>query len=229
MLARLIASREIAPEVRHFVFDVPDAESLDYTSGQFVSFTQSILGRPVTRAYSIASAPAGSRFELCLNRVKEGAFSPWMFELQPGGTVEFQGPLGYFVPREPFRDAVFIATGTGIAPFRAYLQWPSVTLSGSGITLLFGTRFEQSLLYRAEWEQLERTLPGFRFMPTLTRPAPGWQGRTGRVQQHLDEALAGRSDIDVYICGLKVMVDDVRRILKERGFARQQILYEKYD
>jgi ferredoxin-NADP reductase len=62
------------PEVRHFVFDVPTAERLDFTPGQFVSFSQDILGRTVTRAYSIASAPAGSHFELCLNRVKDGIF-----------------------------------------------------------------------------------------------------------------------------------------------------------
>jgi CDP-4-dehydro-6-deoxyglucose reductase len=49
------------------------------------------------------------------------------------------------------------------------------------------------------------------------------------VQAHLEEALAGRRDIDVYLCGLKAMVDDVRATLKRQGFDRKQILYEKYD
>jgi CDP-4-dehydro-6-deoxyglucose reductase len=49
------------------------------------------------------------------------------------------------------------------------------------------------------------------------------------VQQHLDEALDGRLDIDVYICGLKAMVDDVRGILKAKGFERRRIVYEKFD
>ena len=229
MRARLIKSREIGPEVRHFIFDVPATDSLDYTPGQFVSFAQAILGRSVTRAYSIASAPAGSHFELCLNRVKDGAFSPWLFEMPPGETVEMQGPLGYFVPREPFRDSIFVATGTGIAPFRAYLQWPPIVESGSRITLLYGARYREGLVYHNEFEQLERTRPGFLLMPTITRPDPGWQGRTGWVQQHLDEALAGRLDLDVYICGLKAMVDDVREILKGKGLTRQQLNYEKYD
>ncbi len=71
-------------------------------------------------------------------------------------------------------------------------------------------------------------------MPTVTRPGPEWLGRTGRVQAHLDEALAVRTpeeidNIDVYICGLKEMVDDVRKQLKQRGFDRKQIIYEKYD
>ena len=49
------------------------------------------------------------------------------------------------------------------------------------------------------------------------------------MQTHLDEALGGRTDIDIYLCGLRPMVDDVRQILKGMGFDRKQIRYEKYD
>lgn len=229
MDAVLFSWREIAPEVRHFVFEVPGLAELRAEPGQFVSFRGEVNGRRVTRPYSLAGLPQGNRFELCLNRVREGLFSPWLFELEPGGRVEMQGPLGYFTPRRPFRDAVLVATGTGVAPFRAYLQAPEVTGSGAQITLLFGARYEEALLYRAEFEQLAAQNPRFRYMPTLTRPSASWQGRTGRVQAHLDEALAGRTDLDVYICGLKEMVEEVRALLKQRGFDRRQILVEKYD
>lgn len=229
MRARLIESREIAPEVRHFVFESVEPEHLDFQPGQFVSVVSEVNGKAVTRAYSIASAPAGNRFDLCLNRVKEGLLSPRLFELQPGEELRMNGPLGYFVPRQPFRPAVFVATGTGISPFRGFLQSDALQAEQVPVTLLFGARFEESLLFRGEWERLEQQWPGFRFLPTITRPNPEWSGRTGWVQQHLDDALAGRSDADVYICGLKAMVDAVRAILKERGFERRQIIYEKYD
>ncbi|HMJ63282.1 MAG TPA: hypothetical protein VK493_16045, partial [Bryobacteraceae bacterium] len=102
------------------------------------------------------------------------------------------------------------------------------------ITLLFGTRHEQGLLYREDMERMAQEFKTFRFLPTLTRPGDSWKGRTGRVQAHLDEALGLRTpeeivNIDVYICGLKEMVDDVRQELKRRGFDRKQIIYEKYD
>lgn len=229
MEARLVSYQDIGIEVRHFVFEAPGVDALPALPGQFVSFTGEVGGRRVTRPYSLAGLPQGNRFELCLNRVKEGLFSPWLFELEPGGTVAMQGPLGYFTPRQPFRDSVLVATGTGVAPFRAFLQSEPVLASGARITLLFGARHEESLLYRAEFEQLERVRPGFRYMPTLTRPPEGWQGRTGRVQAHLDDALEGRADLDVYICGMREMVDDIRRLLKERGFERRQIIAEKYD
>ncbi len=229
MTARLVHSRELAPEVREFLFESPETERLAFTPGQFVSFTSEHLGRPVTRAYSLASAPDGNRFELCLNRVTEGLLSPWLFEMAPGEVIEMQGPLGYFTPKRPFRDAVFVATGTGIAPFRSFLQSPEVLESAAKVTLLFGARYKSGLLYRDLFDHLAATRPGFLFLPTITRPEPAWSGRTGRVQEHLDEALAGRTAIDVYICGLKAMVNDVRESLKRRGFDRKQIVVEKFD
>ncbi len=60
----------------------------------------------------------------------------------------------------------------------------------------------------------------FDYQPTLTRPEANWTGRTGRVQPHAFELLGERRDLDVYICGLREMVDDLRLQLKERGFDR---------
>jgi CDP-4-dehydro-6-deoxyglucose reductase len=229
VLARLVSSHEIAPEVRHFVFEAADVPALDFTPGQFVSFTSDRDGKPVTRAYSIASPPEGNRFELCLNRVKEGLLSPWLFEMAAGDTLSMKGPLGYFTPRNPFRDSVLVATGTGIAPFRSFLLSEGVIQSPAAVTLLFGARYESGLLYRAQFEEMAAKRPGFRFLPTVTRPDPSWARRTGRVQAHLAEALQGRTDLDVYICGLRAMVEEVRNSLKQLGFDRKQLIVEKYD
>ncbi len=229
MKATLLESREIAPEVRHFLFEADEVPALPFTPGQWVSISEIVREKKTTRAYSLASAPRGNRFELCLNRVKEGLFSPWLFRLTPGESVDFKGPLGSFTPRQPFSDSVLIATGTGVAPFRAFLQSETVLDSDCDVTLLLGARYEDSLLYRAEFEELEQSHLGFRFLPTITRPAPGWPGLTGRVQAHLDLVLAGRTDLDVYICGLRAMVDEVRSLLAARGFEKRRIVFEKYD
>lgn len=229
MKARLIEFREIAPEVRHFVFELPEVTEFSFQPGQFVSMSGVFDGRKITRAYSIASPPGGNRFDLCLNRVPGGAFSPHLFDLRPGDEVETKGPVGLFVPRNPFRDSIFVATGTGIAPFRSMAMTPRVVESGAKVTLLFGARYDYGLLYHNEWKELEQARPGFRYIPTITRPEVSWDGRTGWVQQHLEEALGGRSDVDVYICGLKAMVDAIREILKAKGFDKKQIIFEKYD
>lgn len=229
MIARLIDAADIGDEVRHFVFEACGVERLEFDSGQFVSISSQAGGAKVTRAYSIASPPGGNRFELCLNRVKEGRLSPWMFELQAGGEIDFQGPLGYFVLRRPPNDSVMVATGTGIAPFRSMLAAHLAAHPNRQFTLIFGVRHERTLLYRAEFEGLEAAHPNFRFWPTLSRPGSDWRGRSGYVQEHLNEAIGERRDVDVYVCGLKRMVDDVRSRLKHLGFDRKRIIFEKYD
>ena len=231
--ARIVGWTELAPGVRHFDFQMVGDDRLVFTSGQFVSVTEHEDGKEVTRAYSIASPPNGNHFSLCLNRVDDGIVSPYLFSLEPNAEVEIEQPLGYFTLRRPERRAVFVATGTGIAPFRSILL-DHLPKGSTDITLLFGARYLDTLLYREELERLAALYPRFRFLPTITRPAPDWSGRTGRVQQHLDEALdlheeSAKGSLDVYICGMKEMVDEVRALLKERGFDRKQIIYEKYD
>jgi ferredoxin-NADP reductase len=227
--ALLIDMRDIAPNVRHFVFEVPEVRELYFVPGQFVSLTHHIGGKEITRPYSIASKPDGNRFDLCLNLVEDGLFTPWLFSLRPGDEIETSAPLGFFVLRNPQRDAVFVATGTGIAPIRSMLEAWLGQDDPRQLTLIFGVRYEYGLLYREEFEELARKHPNFRFWPTISRPEAAWTGRTGHVQAHLLEAVGERRDVDVYICGLKAMVDDVRALLKGTGFDRKQIIYEKYD
>jgi CDP-4-dehydro-6-deoxyglucose reductase len=227
--ARLLEYRDIGPEVRHFVFEVPGVERLEFTPGQFVSLSDEVNGKTVTRAYSLASAPGGNRFELCLNRVNLGTFSPHLFSLSPGGTLPMKPPLGTFTLREPVSDSVFVATGTGVAPFRAMLRDARILEAGKRYTLILGVRYEDGVLYREEFEALERGLPSFRFWPVVSRPGEHWTGRRGHVQPYALEAIGERRDIDVYVCGLKEMVNEVRSTLKGLGFDKTRVVYEKYD
>jgi NAD(P)H-flavin reductase len=229
MIATLLEFHDIAPEVRHFVFQVPEVEQLHFKPGQFVSFSETVHGKKITRPYSIVSLPDGNRFELCLNLVHEGVFTPHLFSMQPGDSIATSAPLGFFTVRDPAREAVFVATGTGIAPFRAmapdYLSHPHA----KQLTLIFGVRHQHTIYYRDDFEALACKYLNFRFWPALSRAESSWTGRTGHVQTHLLEAIGDRRDLDVYICGLKAMVDDVRAILKGLGFDRKQIIFEKYD
>jgi ferredoxin-NADP reductase len=226
--ATLIEFRDLSADVRHFLFESPQGD-LVFTPGQFLSVSDTIEGRRITRAYSIASAPHGPRFELCLNRVKPGHMAPRLFELRPGDAIEIGKPAGHFVLRTPPSDSVMVATGTGIAPIRSLLEAHIEKLAACRVTLIFGARTEADLLYRDQFEALAARHPGFRFWPVLSRPAAGWSGRTGYVQRHVDDSIEDRRDVDVYVCGMKAMVNDVRGHLTELGFARERLVTEKYD
>lgn len=226
MIARLVSYTDLVDKIRHFTFEVPAMEKLAYSPGQFVSLSEMVAGKRITRAYSIANAPSdGNRFEICLNLVDDGAFSPLLFRMGHGDTVEMKGPLGTFVWRDSPVDSIFVATGTGIVPYRAMLQ----AYPARRATLIYGTRHPENLLWRNEFEQLAEQHPAFRFLPTVTRPDDTWRGRTGRVQPLLLDEIGERRDLHIYACGLREMVDSVRELLKGMGFDRRQIITEKYD
>jgi NAD(P)H-flavin reductase len=227
MNTTLIEWRELAPDVRHFVFEAE--QPFRYVPGQFVSLSSPVQGKAVTRAYSVSELPRGNQFALCLNRVHDGLFSPFLFALAEGDSVSMKGPLGTFVWREPRKPSILVATGTGIAPIRAMLQHELAAGGDAPIHLIFGARYPHGLLYRDDFEAMAAQHPRFTFTPTVTRPDESWTGLVGRVQPLLLDAIGDSTEFEVYVCGLKEMVEDVRSKLKDRGFDRKQIIAEKYD
>ena len=158
--------------------------------------------------------------------------SNYLCSLNEGAKIEFQGPFGGFILRPPLHDTVFIAAGTGIAPFRSMLHWllaEDERHHGHQFWLLFGARREQDIYYREEFEQLADEHDNFHFLPTLSRAAAEWTGLRGYVQEHLPEIVGTRTDMHAYICGLDKMVKANRELLKSLGWDRTSIRYEKYD
>ncbi len=233
LTARLVRSVALSDETRHLQFAVEELPRFDFTAGQFVSMKEPYDGRQITRAYSIASAPRGDNtFDLCLNRVPEGFFSNFLCSLPEGETVPFHGPHGYFVLKNPVRDSLFIATGTGIAPIRGMLQWlfaDEARHHRREFWLIFGVRYEKDLYYNDEFLQLARQHPNFHYLPTLSRENPGWRGARGYVQEHVRQLARGRTETDAYICGLKDMVLANRDLLTQSGWDRKSIVYERFD
>jgi ferredoxin-NADP reductase len=245
----------------HFDFVLDELESFPFSAGQFISaVAPDPNGKQQTRAYSIASAARANRFDLCVNRVENGFFSNYLADLSglpPGGTVQVHGPHGHFVLHEPITDSILIATGTGVAPMRGYVQWlfpedGSDRSNGKDIWLVYGTRYETDIYYREEFEALAARKSNFHYLPTLSRADESWTGLRGHVQVHVGRIIEERAarlglpvhspeidptipprelefDIYAYICGLNFMVSGVRELLAGYGWHRRQIVFERYD
>jgi len=268
LTARLERKRCISERAQcfHFEFVLDNLKSFPFLPGQFISaVAEDARGKLQTRAYSLASAPKENRFELCVNRVEAGFFSNHLADLpdEPddllpvGGAIRVHGPHGHFVLREPLTDSILVATGTGVAPMRSFLQglFPSSgedRSEGKQIWLVYGTRHETDLYYQEEFEALARRAPNFHYLPTLSRSEESWTGLRGYVQEHLARIVEERAnrlgqvlpvpaadasipaaelrfDIHAYICGLNEMVASVRERLAGFGWHRKQIVFERYD
>jgi ferredoxin-NADP reductase len=237
--ATLKHSIPLSDQTKHLELEVNGLDRFDFIAGQFISVVaQNEEGKTVTRAYSLASGPRGDqRFDLCLNRVQDGFLSNHLCNLEPGATIDWHGPHGLFSIREPIRDSIFVATGTGIAPIRGMLEWLFADDSrnaGHEFWLIFGTRFDSTIYYRAEFELLAREHPNFHYVVTLSRPVDSWQGKRGYVQECVREIVTAHpnsavGEMNAYICGLNAMVSANRELLKSLGWDRKQIIYERYD
>jgi ferredoxin-NADP reductase len=246
--ARLVRATPLTELTKHLEFEIKGVSRFGFVPGQWLSFkTNKRDGEEITRAYSIASPPGNdNRFALCLNRVQDGFMSNFLCDMKEGDEILCQGPFGDFILRPPMRDTIFIATGTGIAPFRSMLHWllnpmedgcprpcsPDANHArhkGKHLYLIFGNRTEKDIYYHEEFQRLATEHLNFHYMPTLSRGSPDWAGLRGYVQEHVSTIAQGRTDMHAYICGLDKMIKANRNLLKGLGWDRKSILYEKYD
>jgi ferredoxin-NADP reductase len=234
LTARLTRSIPLSEFTRHLELEVEGIPCFGFVPGQWLSVKATTPeGEEITRAYSIAAPPSeNGRVAFCLNRVHEGFMSNYLCGLAEGAEITFQGPFGDFTLHPPLRDTIFIATGTGIAPFRSMLHWLLVDperYRGRELWLLFGSRSEQDIYYREEFLRLAAAHSNFHFVPTLSRGAADWKGLRGYVQEHVQQIVGTRNDMHAYICGLDKMVKANRELLKSLGWESTSIRYEKYD
>ncbi len=236
--ARLTRSVLLSEKTKHLEFDVEGLSSFDFVAGQFVSVREPRGEKFITRAYSIASPPRGNNtFDLCLNRVDEGFMSNFLCDREVGEIVRIHGPHGLFVLKPEVEDVIFVATGTGIAPFRSMAQH-LFGVDGSGqqrhggrnVWMVYGTRYPEDIYYKEEFEQLAAEHPNFHYICTLSRALESWIGNRGYVQEYVRKIVGDRKDMHVYICGLNNMVSSVRSLLiEECGWDKKRVIYERYD
>lgn len=200
--AELIARRALSRRTFEVGFRRPAGFSFD--PGQHVRFRS----RQLEREYSMVSGPEDKELRFCVRDVGTGQFSHTLVTAPPGEPFSFTGPHGYFRFRPSERMPLFVATGTGIAPF------VSMVRSGvTGFVLLHGVRTAAECYYADLMEPAAD-----RYIPCLTAPEPGTEPADifrGRVTDYLDRHLPVER-YDAYLCGRREMIRDVTLLLDER-------------
>jgi ferredoxin--NADP+ reductase len=201
------------------------------------------------RAYSIASSSRDHEFlEFYLVEVPSGALTPRLFALKEGDRL-WLGPklTGLFtleqVPAD--KNVVFIATGTGLAPYMSMLRTRLEAGGTRRYGVIHGARNAHDLGYREELVAMERLAPNFTYIPVLTRPETEpvpWKGHTGRLPEFWKTRVLAQAwgfqpspaDTHFFLCGNPAMLEAMEAMLEAEGFTEHsprhpgQIHLEKY-
>lgn len=223
--AKIVEIKELSSTVKHFVIDL--GSKIDFKAGQFVNLSFTDNEKVYRKPYSIASPPMmNDKIELCIKNVDNGNLTPVLFEKQVGFEVGIMGPLGLFnLDKSRKEKLVFIGTGTGISPLRSMIYDLIAKGTQKEMILIFGVKFKEEILYKDEFESLEKASPNFKFVPIVSR-SEDWVGRRGHAQDNLDVVDVLNSE--VYMCGLPNMVDGTKEKLIELGMDKDDIHFEKF-
>ncbi|WP_411831884.1 ferredoxin--NADP reductase [Pseudoxanthomonas mexicana] len=231
---------ETVLEVRHwtdayFSFTTTRDEGFRFDNGQFVMIGLQVDGKPLLRAYSIASANWEERLEFFSIKVQDGPLTSRLQHIKPGDEVIVgRKPTGTLLISDlhPGRNLYLLGTGTGLAPWLSIIKDPETYERFERVVLCHGVRNEADLAYR---DYFEKELPQHEFLgetirekllyyPAVSRePFPN-QGRltdlmaSGQMMRSLGiEPLDPEHD-RAMICGSPQMLADFRALLDGRGF-----------
>lgn len=208
-----------------------------FHAGQFMTLVVTVNGETLRRAYSIHTAPHEGRIAVCVKRVKDGKVSNWLVDhAREGDVLQVLGPSGSFGLASELptpNRVVLVGGGSGVTPLASIAGALLHEDGTSKITLLFGNRSLDDVIFRDALEALAARHPDrFELRHVLESPPDGWLGGVGRLDpetcareldrlEHLDAA-------EIFLCGPEGMMDAVKAALLERGIDEARIREERF-
>lgn len=231
--AEVVGVVDETPRVRTLTLRVPAWPG--HRPGQHVDVRPPAEGRrQAHRSYSIASAPEEPHVAITVERLDDGAVSPYLVdEVRPGDAVEIRGPIGGdFTWTVADGGPLFlVAGGSGIVPLMAMLRHRAAARTAIPATLLYSSRSYRDVIYRAELERLARADAAFHLVHTLTRGQPvGWTGYRRRIDRAMlaDVAPPAWARPLAFICGPPGLVESTAEILIALGYPPDRVRTERF-
>lgn len=196
-----------------------------FLAGQYVNID--VPGAGVDRSYSFSTAPGERRIGFLIKTIPGGVMSNWLSHAKAGDRLSLTGPLGSFYLRETSRPLLFLAGGTGLAPFLSMLEVLAALASSQKIHLIYGVTRDLDLVLVDKVESYEERLENFTFSTVVAEEASA-HPQKGWVTEHMPEDMLAEGNFDVYLCGPPPMVDAVRRHFDDKNVIPANFHYERF-
>lgn len=196
-----------------------------FLPGQYVNID--VPGSGQHRSYSFSSAPGAARMGFLIKQVPGGVMSSWLPAATAGQTLQLTGPLGSFYLRPVTRPLLFLAGGTGLAPFLSMLEVLAQQACTQPVHMIYGVTRDQDLVLVDRLHAYAQRIPGFTFTTCVADPSTTHE-RKGYVTHHMPAQALHGGNVDVYLCGPPPMVEAVQKHFQAEGIAPASFHYEKF-
>ncbi|WP_068115870.1 benzoate 1,2-dioxygenase electron transfer component BenC [Tropicimonas marinistellae] len=203
------------------------ARPIAFLPGQYVNVA--VPGTGVHRSYSFSSAPGSDEATFLIRNLPGGVMSSYLAErAKPCDTVTLTGPMGAFYLRPIERAQLWLAGGTGLAPFLSMLEQVAEQGSDHPIVLYYAVTRAADLVELDRVEDLAERIGNVTVITILAAEEEAHE-RKGFVTDHLGAEDLKGGDCDVYLCGPPPMVDAVRAHFGKLGVEPASFHYEKFN
>ena len=192
-----------------------EKKNLNFQAGQYIAL--GLPGDTEKREYSVYSGENEAHLEVLIREVEEGLVSKQLKSLKPGSDVEIDGPFGFFTLNHHQRNSrsfLFIASGTGVAPFHSYVK----SYNNIDYRLLHGVRHMDEAYGKKDYHD-------DRYILCTTRDTRGTFH--GRVTDYIQSNPVNKDTL-CYLCGNSDMIHDAYDILTEQGVPSENLHAEVY-
>lgn len=210
-----------------FALRVTLDKPINFLPGQYVNMT--VPGTGKHRSYSFSSAPGASEGTFLIRNLPGGVMSSYLGErAQAGDAVTLTGPMGAFYLRPIARPQLWLAGGTGLAPFLSMLEQVAEQGSDHPIVLYYAVTRAADLVELDRVQRLADKIGNVTVITILAAPEDD-HDRKGFVTDHVTAEDLNDGDCDVYLCGPPPMVDAVRAHFAKLGQEPANFYFEKFN
>lgn len=222
------------------VFEKPNDGSFNYKAGQYLTLKLNVGGESIRRAYSLCTSPySDAEMAVTVKRVEGGKASGFIHNsLKAGDVIEVFPPMGNFtIVPDPSkaRHLVLVGGGSGITPLMSILKTIIGTEPQSRVSLIYGNRDEDSIIFRKELEALTEAHPErLRVVHILEEPSASWIGMKGLPMRHVILGIvqnimsADNLAKSYWMCGPNPMMEEAQAAFGFLGIGRELIHREVF-
>lgn len=234
----IVDIKDETPSSRTFTFKACEGCHLPYFyAGQHLSVKFCIDGKWLTRPFSISSSPMEAAkagiLQITLRKMPGGYVSSWVWDnWKIGSKLKLEGAFGdgYWSAIRDAEHVVGIAGGSGITAFRSIAKDMADSGRPKKLTILYGSRSQDDIIFRAELDELAAASDGaISVYNILSEPKEGWDGETGFIGADIIKKLVPDWDkVSYFVSGPQAMYDFIDRELEKLSIRKKFIRKEEY-